>query len=55
MTQEDYLKRRIFLKRQHVSIIKDEIHELEKKLKELSRSGNTPELIRAALVGGKAS
>lgn len=34
MTQEDYLKRRIFLKRQHVVIIKDEIRELEERLKE---------------------
>ena len=36
MTQEDYLKRRIFLKRQHISIIKDEICELNKNLKKLN-------------------
>jgi hypothetical protein len=55
MTQEDYLKRRIFLKRQHVSIIKDEISELEKQLNELSKSGNAPGPIGAALVEGNAS
>ena len=36
MTKAELLKRRIFLKRQHILIIKDDIRELEKELKSLN-------------------
>ena len=44
MTREEYLRRRIYLKKQHIFIIKDDIRELEKKLKSLSEKERKEEI-----------
>ncbi|MFC1534409.1 hypothetical protein ACFL7M_13695 [Thermodesulfobacteriota bacterium] len=38
MTNEETLKRKIFLKGQLIEIVKDEIRELEQKLKDLKKN-----------------
>ncbi|MFO8164514.1 MAG: hypothetical protein R6T98_08265 [Desulfatiglandales bacterium] len=45
VTREQYLKRRIYLKRQHIFIIREDIRELEKKLKSLSEKEKQEEVL----------
>ena len=44
MTKEEFLKRRIFLKKQHIIIINDDIRDLEKELKALSEKERKEEI-----------